>query len=64
MFPFNFTDESYLKTDLMILSQMDFISKYVAEIDSLSKKELFGGYNMQTQSKSRVDLQHVQVELT
>ncbi|XP_076115503.1 transient receptor potential cation channel subfamily M member-like 2 [Mytilus galloprovincialis] len=53
-------DESYLKTDLMILSQMDFISKYVAEIDSLSKKELFGGYDMQTQSKSRVDLQHVQ----
>ncbi|CAC5397749.1 unnamed protein product [Mytilus coruscus] len=53
-------DESYLTTDLMNLSQIDFISKYVAEIDSLSKKELFGGYDMQTQSNSPVDLQHVQ----
>ncbi|CAC5363831.1 TRPM5 [Mytilus coruscus] len=53
-------DESYLTTDLMNLSQIDFISKYVAEIDSLSKKELFGGYDMQTQSKSQVDRQHVQ----
>ncbi|VDH95158.1 Hypothetical predicted protein [Mytilus galloprovincialis] len=53
-------DESFLTTDLMNLSQIDFISKYVAEIDSLSKKELFGGYDMQTQGKNPADIKHVQ----
>ncbi|XP_071123294.1 transient receptor potential cation channel subfamily M member-like 2 [Mytilus edulis] len=51
-------DESYLTTDLMNLGQIDFISQYVAEIDNLSKKELFGGYDIQTRFKSPVDLQH------
>lgn len=54
---FYFTDESFLTSDLMNLGQIEFISKYVAEIDSLSKKELFGGYDIQTRFKSPVDLQ-------
>ncbi|CAC5385418.1 unnamed protein product [Mytilus coruscus] len=51
-------DCSYLDTELINLGQIDFISKHVAGIDRLSKKELFGGYDLQTQSKSTDHLQH------
>ena len=47
----------------MNLSQIDCISKYVAGIDHLSKKELFGGYDMQTQDNNPADIHHVQVKI-
>lgn len=47
----NFSDAVSLTTDPILPSQIDFISKYVSNIDGLSRKELFAGYNLQTSSK-------------
>lgn len=39
--------------DPILPTQIDFISKYVSNIDGLSRKELFAGYNLKTSSKTQ-----------
>ncbi|VDH90486.1 Hypothetical predicted protein [Mytilus galloprovincialis] len=51
-------DAVSLTTDPILPSQIDFISKYVSNIDGLSRKELFAGYNLQTSSKQKDFHQH------
>lgn len=44
------------------IDKIDFISKYVAETDSLSKNELLGGYDLQIQQDEQDTEEHIQVQ--
>ncbi|XP_052059492.1 transient receptor potential cation channel subfamily M member 2-like [Mytilus californianus] len=52
-------DDVSLTTDPILPSQINFISKYVSNIDGLSRKELFAGYHLQpTSEKNKNYHQH------
>lgn len=50
-----------MTTEHVQFDKIDFVSKYVAKKDSLSKNELLGGYDLQIQQNEKYT-NHIQVQ--